>query len=426
MNLGRKISVTVGIQALGVVATAAANIIISHQYGPKGQGYLIYVKSIVDLLSGIAIFGFPQSFIYMINAQLVQTSWVASFALQYAMMCSVLSILVAYVAVISNIALHNGLDTLACLSIYISFIGTLIYGLFRCISITKNSIYLYNVVTVFPSVTVACIYLLYKADNYYHATLILSVSSVLSAVLSYMVVNEKILLFKPKHIKQHIDTITKAVSYSFWSFIPTISFSLVVSLTYFLIRRQSLDEVNIGYFSVSLLLLSTSVVPLSMVGPVLFDEWSRSTNKSEIEESYTKLSRLGILIIPTVLLFNSIAAKPLTNLLFGNSYQSSIEVTKILLLSSYLLYQSRLISSLLLAYGKHQVVAIGAIIRTFVILMLLIIFSKSSITKIAWIWNAGEACSTFYLAWILKSTTRWSMGAIIGLSPKWLRSLIPK
>ena len=102
----------------------------------------------------------------------------------------------------------------------------------------------------------------------------------------------------------------------------------------------------LAIFSISFLLVSTAILPLNMIIPVLFDTWSKKADQKYNMESYLKLSHLGTLIAIIGFGVGIVLIEPVTRLVFGLEFLPSVLSTQILLLSVYALYQSRLLAAM--------------------------------------------------------------------------------
>jgi O-antigen/teichoic acid export membrane protein len=400
---------------VGAVTTILATIFVTRLYGPTGQGYLGYFRSAVDLVVGIATFGFPQAFVYMLNTKIASVGWTLRFSTVYSTIFALVIGALGAALYVTGIAASEGLDGVAVLCAVLASIALLAHGLYRAICLVIRSTITFNVVTVLPSVLLLSIYILARSHNY--KTLV--VAHAMAALISLFVVLGLFpwhLFRQPMAGSGQQTTLHFAAKYGFLSFLPHVSLAAATFLTYALLLQAPGAEVAVGYFSVSVLVLSAAVMPLTMVIPVLFNAWSQPGIEDRRRASFVKLAHVGTLTSLAAIVVGIPLSEPATKLFFGSQFLPSAQVTKLLLLSAFALYQTRLSSALLLALGRADAVAVGSIVRLSIILAL-ILASDRSITNAAVAWVIAEFAGAGYqLATILR-ITQWPALQTLGLSP---------
>ncbi len=428
MKLRSKLIITILLQSLGSITTVITTLIISHHYGPAGQGYMSYIRSSIDLLSTIALFGFPQAFIYMINRQIISLPWVMKFTWVY----SLLLILVGsgITGILYNLGLlsHNGLDNLAIISIAIASVTLTIQVILRGITLTFNSAYIFNIATILPSILIALICLFWHPSKYQELVIVHPITATLSGIITYFFIlpslnSQQELPSNKVSQKQKIFT---ALEHGFWNFMPGVSAHLILSLSYDILRANGKNDALAGYFSISYLFLSLSVLPLNMIIPILTDTWLKTEKNDEVLVTYTRLSHLGTLVTILAIIASLILTEPITVLIFGDQYLPSVITTQIFAFGVYALYQNRLLSASLIYLGVPHIVAIGSVIRTIVILGMLVINKINlDVIFVAIAWNIGELASMIYMATNLAIKTHWSIWEIAGISKRKMKTYFP-
>lgn len=422
MRLRNKLGVTVLLQIAGVAATALTNIVIAHKYGPDGKGFLSFYQSTVDLIANIGIFGFPQAFIYLINAKTIGADWAVKFSTIYGVsfgcLASVIGILIYGP---DNLFTSSAVDPLIIGLIVCSATGSLIHYMYRGISLAVKSVYIFNIISIAPAVLLFLLCLFWPWTHYNTLLWGIVITYITAALLAGWLLHEN-----PLPTRQLFDnSLTKVVNsakYGFWQFIASISFSAVTTFTYQVLRQGGAMEATAGNFSVSLLLILTAIMPLNMIVPVLFDSWSKEIDKREITGPYTNLAHIGSLLSVCGLVIGLVLVKPLTILLFGAEFLPSVVSTQILLLSIYALYQNRLLSALMLALGKPELVAIGAIIKIATVIIPLSLGFLNSLPGAALLWTLGEFLNMTYLMACLTKQVQWPLLQIAGIYPPFLWS----
>lgn len=418
MNLRNKLGITLFAQLFGVGSTVLTNIIIAQRYGPEGQGFLTTYRSSIDFLTNIGLFGFPQAFVYMLNSKMIKISWAVKFSASYSLLFGGVILGLGTLLYALGVRELNGFDVLTILAIIVATTGMLLHGMYRAISLSVKPIQVYNFVSVMPAIFALLIYFFWYAENYQILVLALVFAGVISACLSAFVLREH--LFVKQKADNNLSKLIEATQYGFWSFIPGITFSFVAIVTYTLLRQSGNSDEIAGYFSISYLLVSTVILPLNMIIPVLFDTWSKETDQQYNLQSYLKLSHLGTIMAIAGSTIGMLLVRPMTILVFGPEFSPSVFSTQILLLSVYALYQNRLLSAMLLALGQPAVVGVGALIRAAIILPLLFLGELNSHLGAALLWTIGEFVNMAYMLIFVCHKTSWSSSQVAGLSLSWV------
>lgn len=415
MKLKKKLSITFLLQSLGVSATALTKIIIAQRYGPEGQGYFSYYYSLVNLLSGIGLFGFPQAFVYLINSKKLDPEWSKSFSFYYSFLVGFSVLCIGTPAYLLELI---DLKATAFGALIIASSATLLNGLYRAISLATKSIYIYNIISFASPVILCLICVIWKPLDYQNLAIGIVIAAVTNSFLSSIFL--KIKIFFTENFKVNLIKIKKAVGYGFWSFIPTISIGLVTAFTYSNLRQGGTSEANAGYFSISLLFISFSTLPLSMITPVIFNSWSQQNNRESMLDTYVKLSHCGTLIALVCCGLGIFLVEPVTKVVFGEAFLASVSSTQALLVSLFAVYKSQLLSAALLAVGYPSKVAVGELVKATLIISIISLRFLHSATDAAIAWCLGEFCSMLYMSSVFHKNTNLPLLQVIGLHIPWL------
>src|ERR1051325_607288 len=98
---------TVLIQGLGAVANVAITTVIASRFGPSGQGFWASFKSLLDVVSVAAAYGFPAGFPFLINVRGVSDVSLLRFSLAYGLFlipCTAVVVIAAWTAGIVHLA----------------------------------------------------------------------------------------------------------------------------------------------------------------------------------------------------------------------------------------------------------------------------------------------------------------------------------
>jgi O-antigen/teichoic acid export membrane protein len=357
----------------------------------------------------------------MINSKIVGANWGTRFSLEFTGLFAVVLLSGTLFLHAIGVTTTNGVSLVAALAVSIASIGALLHGLFRSIILAVKSNLAFNLITILPLVVLCAVYLVWHPSDYKFLVWGYVVAQVSASLVAIFVLwNSLSLPIQASRVEKRM-WIGIATRYGSWSFLTTMFTSFLNVAAFSIMRQSSLSDAIVGQFSISLLFLSASLVPLNMVIPVLFDTWSKEKELGTIQQSYVKLSHIGLLLSVGAVLGGFFLIRMLTQVVFGVTYLTSVPSTQVLLISIYALYQNRLLSAILLSTGKPKVVAYGTVVK--LITLALIFFGlANSLVEIAWAWNIGEIASMCFMALAVKTQTRWSTTYVFGVSPSWIIS----
>jgi O-antigen/teichoic acid export membrane protein len=417
VSLRSKLAISLAIQVAGSIATVVATTFVTRRYGPEAQGYLSYFRSAVELAVSIGLFGLPQAFVYLINSGRISVGRALRFTGNYFLVFTLIVACTGLLLYKLGIAQAQGFSSLAVLCAVAAAAGLLAHGLCRAIALTTSSTTIFNLVSILPSVLLLIFYLMVRPADYR----ILVLGSVFG---SFLAVIAALSLFKKTDWLNDAPRASSRIGFAFryglWSFIPQVMLSLTTIGTYALIRQGIGGDAAVGQFSVAVLLISTAILPLNMVIPILFNAWSHRDAADMRQKSFTQLSHLGTLVSIMGMALGISFAGPATALIFGPDFTESVVVTQTMLAGIFAQYHSRLTSAFLLAVGKSHCVAIGSSVRAVAIFVLLAGVLGPSIKGAALAWTLSEFAVASYLAFTVIKSTGWPVLMILGLSPKWV------
>ena len=157
---------------------------------------------------------------------------------------------------------------------------------------------------------------------------------------------------------------------------------------------------------------------MTMVVPVLFDDWCKVEGRSKMRLAYQRLANIGLGLGVLTFVVGYPFVEPVTLLLFGSAYLPSVTSTLIMLGSVYALFLTRLLTAALFALGKPNIIAAGAVSRLLVVGALLMFFDHTSLTVAAISWVCGEYLGMVLMGAHLRTKFGWSLAEIFGYSFK--------
>jgi len=278
---------------------------------------------------------------------------------------------------------------------------------------------IFNLITIMPAAVSLCLYAVWRSAEPKQLVWVVILAWVASSLVAALILNLNPFAGRLDELSITLDRIKHTVGYGFWSFIPGVCYSMAIAGSYRLIHQKAGDA-GVGQFSVSLLILSMAVLPLTMIVPILYDTWSKEVDRTKNRLSFHLLSHLGTIFGILACILGVILVEPLTLTVFGPAFSSSVRTTNFMLLGVYAIYQTRILSAMLLAVGRPHTVAFAAVLRSGAILLAISqgIFGLTDGT--AWAWTVGEYIGVLYMCTRLSRLTGWPLSQIAGLSPSWI------
>jgi len=219
----------------------------------------------------------------------------------------------------------------------------------------------------------------------------------LSLVLSFFLFKRKI----AREIKLNVSikkwkTIIKE-SYFYWLItgISILYFKIDIILLSFLQNETVVGWYTGGYRIIDMI----SLIPVTIVStifPVMSELFI--TSKEKLKKLYKVAFRYLLITALAIVIFFTILANPIVNLLYGDSFTNSALVLKVLILAQALMFITLLISNLLGAINKQKSVVITSAIALFInILLNLMLIPKYSFMGAGWATLIAEIINVIIL-----------------------------
>jgi O-antigen/teichoic acid export membrane protein len=407
-----QLAVTVAIQMVGAIATIFSVVIVAARFGPDGQGYWAAYRSILDFVVAIGIFGFPQSFTYAINQKKIGVQKIASFALKYvALAWPPIGGLAAMALGVGWLA-TSGPSTVVAGAIFIAGVLHVANGLLRGIALATTPNGWFNVMTALPQV------LLLPVLAFWPITWVdgLPWAAAVSALAGFWM-NYKIWQQKKYESKQGSGDsgellISDLVTYGFWWFVAGLLTAAVPAAIYQLLLQQGNEPATVANFSIALLVLGAALLPVNMIGPILFNSLTKADELLTRQYIYVKTGRWLLLFAIGCLLIFAMIAPYVISLLFDERYQQATQLATVLLYSVPFSYYIRLSANVLTSNGAPQLYTLLVTIRLVVTFGFCILFHGSAMDY-AWSLCFGEFTAALCGAMLLRRLTGWPWNSIL-------------
>lgn len=326
-------------------------IVIANLQGVVNQGVFSRIKGYFDVFLVLGILGLPQSFIYLINKNVVSRKQIFIFSIWYIL--GFVTFFLIIFSLIFKLRIHiSGIDYNEVLILIFALIGYLSQGLWRGIYITYNSKISFAIFTILPSVFLfftILIFSYFNFNNYYCAYFM---SSLLLLISSILFMKNVLVTEKENFIKRKLP-IMKIFSYSGYSFFSTFFISLQLVLCYKFIDIVGGNSKDIAYLTSSFYIYQMPSILLGMLSPLLFNYMS-NTIESKNELLFKNLKFILLIsFLSSILIY--FASSNIVNLLFGNKYLDIVDYVKLLSLAIVPAIISRLIMVALDTSGLFRI-----------------------------------------------------------------------
>lgn len=351
------ISIYFIVQIAGVLLSFITIIIVARWGGAAAQGVFFTYKTLVDFITTILLFGLPQAYIFLINKERATVSGITLFTYIY----SVASILVALAAILFYLDSYRisdpGVLAIATLSVGVG--GYVLHGLARGIILTRAVAGLFSVFSVVPAVLLLIGIVFQFSDGSPNFPLAIGVTGFLSGMISAVWLSR---MSKPRLRDLPSLPYRALVTQSLHTFIQSSLYAAQPVLTVAMLRGRSGTDVDIGNFSIAVTAFSAINVVVSVMGPVLFNRWTKSISWVQ----YSTLARRTYWFSGVLMLLAGIvvlAAGPVVDVVLGPAYQDAVLPIQLMAFAVFPLLSTRFLSSAVYALGHPGVNSLSCLAR---------------------------------------------------------------
>ncbi len=402
------------VQSFGSLATMAVTVVIAHRFGPTGQGFWANFKSLVDFVSTVAAYGFPAGFPFLINVRQVSDLSLFRFSALY---CGGL---LPLIAVAVWLAWFSGLIRLLSVTpeleialLTVASGAFTLNALIRGLTLAVTSTPAFSAVTALPPFLLLALLLAWPLSTI--NGLLWAASA--AALLGLFGCLGLWLMFRRPRTDAVTETpVRELVTFGGWNFAVSVATALVLVVTLQVLSASGVDASEIGQFSVAVLIQGALLTPGNMLGPVIYNAWSRAPNADTRYASYASLQRLALPIAICACITVAPLLRGLLPVLVGDGFEGALLPAWILLLAVPLGYWLRLMANVLLAVGAAHIYAFSAVARLLCVVAVLALSGVPGIQTAAIAWVAGEVVAVLVCMLGLRYSLAWSFGEVMGIS----------
>ena len=382
-------------QALGPISAFLTTWIISRKFGPSSQGEFAELKAIIDLLVIIGLFGFPQSFVFLINKKNTNPVALKTFSEIYSILAIPFYLILLYTAstltTLYTSQQHSKLYSLLLISA--SAAALTYHGMMRGIYLSKFQDLRFAILTIAPAIAIL---LGITADSLYYESedyaIIFLISCLTCIVITLAMTKSFIVNSEPKVYRKKIPW-HDLFSNGAHLFTQGVMLAVQPIIAYTVIKKYGGSSLDIGQFNVALVLMQGLVTPVTMIAPLLYAKWTLTSPSSLIAKVHQNSHKILIALAFGAIIF-SLIGYVIPSLIFGNAYQPANILASIILATLPLRASYLILASAFYAQGGKSACTNICVVRIATFIAILAgstIFQTQEITiTIAVAWSAAE------------------------------------
>jgi O-antigen/teichoic acid export membrane protein len=417
MFTNRDIFWSFSLQGLAGAATLLTSLVISLKYGAVGLGAWSDYISFINLLAVIVAFGLPNMVPFlMTNYSLDHYKILKSLTLYFCIVYFVLVVGLYFCKRFDAIVPKHFFSLSSVSIITITIVAIAFQSVFRGIILISQTKILFNITCLLPPAILLCLIVLWPDFEVgQFPTLILTASSLALATCFFLLPNARNNI-NPLVIKK---LTSKKLAYIFinqsgGNLALAILAMLLPVMTFNRLNGDEQAQVNIGCFSIAILMQSLAITPANILGPFLYREWLQKNSSAELLKFYSRLLKIVTVI--------SIAITIIFLVLLGHifEYVLSPEFTNGLMPSLYLIcavpfcYMTRVGGNVLLARGFAANYALAAAGRPITLILFSLTSGVDSLELMAIAWLIGEILTLVLILATVSTKMNWPIMASFG------------
>jgi O-antigen/teichoic acid export membrane protein len=411
--IGRRvITVTVFIQGFGAVANAMLAMVIAARFGPSGQGFWANFKALLDVVSVAAAYGFPAAFPFLINVRGVSDARLLRFSLIYG------AALVPLTAVAIVLARFTGLIRLSSSTPYlevalltVSAIALAVQAMVRGVTLATSSTEIFSLMTTMPPCILLLTVLVWPSVTDQSLMPAATTASLTALAIGLWIWKRYRV---PPPVTTAVTPMRELLTFGGWNFINSLALILIPAIMFQMLTAAGAARKEIGWLSIAILIQSALLTPGNMLGPVLYNWWTKIADPSLRRQSYAYLHRLALAASVGASVVAALVLRAASGALAARDFGPVVELGWILLAAVPLGYSARLMANVLLSSGQAKLFAASTVTRLVVVASVLAVLSPTP-RSAAIAMVVAEVASLIVSAACLVGWLKWSWADTLGV-----------
>lgn len=393
MRFRQQLLWTLVIQGSGAAALLGAVVLLGSRLGPEAQGLFSRIKSELEFVTALSLFGMPQALFYFVSVGRMR----ANMALRWSAGLGALCIAIA----LAYLALNREVDGTYALSFALSCAAIVTHGVLRTLTLARASTLRFNVITALPQL---CL-LGFAVWSVSHGTLA-STSVALAFLLAYGLSLSVALagLLSSAHDEATLEgplaSSKELLSYGTAAWAAAGLSTAVVVL--WLRQTETLHGLKaVGLFSMGLTMVQIVVTPANYASPLLFKRWVGAKSNGAALKPALVAGLGSLVLVGTALTLKgwlpSDVLGPYATLLdlgWAFGIAASAEVMQ------------RIAAVGTNASGRPWAPVLSELVRSLCLVAAMVLGLTRSLHSMAWVWTLGAALSAGSMVYSVSLTPK--------------------
>jgi hypothetical protein len=247
------------------MAVFAAVVLIGSQLGPEAQGLFSRIKSEIEFVAALSLFGMPQAAFYFLSNRRITTAAVAKLS-------GLLALLAVLVSCVYSLVMHSA-NTLYVILFAVASAAVVVHGILRVVVLAFSTTRRFNLVTALPQVVILLLVLAVIMNGSIAPWMVVAVF-----LLAFCVGSVFAWAMVPTAVEPAAQASANSVSPNeFLAFGAATWFvaTLSTATAMFWLRHieVALGLAAVGVFSMGLTLVQLVLTPFNYAVPLLFKRW---------------------------------------------------------------------------------------------------------------------------------------------------------
>lgn len=389
------------VQLAGVTFSYISLLLIARFEGPAAQGVFVTIKSFVDTVYALFMAGLPQALILVINRGQFNVRSAALYIELYCVVIFLFAIPITWKLMWLDVGYGPEL-----LFIPIGIVGMSLFGLTRSLLLTHTDGLSFSLFTVAPPFLILLfvgVHLVVPEFDFLRVYLCFGIS--------ILIVSEVILVWLYLHRREEpLIKIPFSLLFSenLHSFAQAVFYNGQLFLVLKMLTAHGVLPDDLGKISTAILPLLALHVLIGVIAPILYNQWSKQETPTDMPKMVRYLVRVALVIQGCSILTFPVV-RPATILVFGEAYSEAVPAIWVVLLATFPVALTRLLSPYLQTSGRAALNSVSCFVRVAAVLILLFAAQQAGhnfniVVVLAIVWASGE---WFALAFLLlaQSTT---------------------
>lgn len=403
MKLKKIFAIAIVVQSVGPLTLFLSIWIIARKLGVEVQGQFAAVKSLVELMVACLLFGLPQSFVFGVNKLEINRGDLVRWILCYSLIVALFIRFVIWIARVFGWALVeiDGGGKNNEFYLIIAVTGMVVFGLLRGVYLTVTDDWRFSLLTISPTIILAFVVFISINLRYFDAVKIYALTGLLSALISIYFLKDYIAHAPNKPMPWGL-----LLNNGSAVFFQSIFLAIQPYLTLTFLQNNAANFTDVAYFSLAMYVYQAGVIPLTMVAPILYSRWTRTTSSNDQAAEVIQLL-WGIIPVITLVVLAWLIAPWMLTIIFGQDYVDAVPIVRIMIATIPLLYVVQVGAPVMMSMGLFKTNLLIVMSRLAVCAILLTIlhytYSGQRGQMAAWSWLAAEGCAAIFTAKSLRN-----------------------